>query len=240
MGNELNTGEAVRPLFGTQDGRSFSFAGTGFFISYQDRTLLVTANHVICECDLFVFEMPEGAVRFDIASTLKPAKLVTRSVDNDLAVFDVPEFDPGTTLSLAPAAPSSNLRVGTLEYSRFELNPNEQTLNQNPSTRVGNIVRQLANDRHFPQNSLELSYPTLRGASGSPVIVLEGAEKFKVCGVVVANAQYELMPAQTHSYRDAEGNEEETTHYYLPAGVAINVHWLKQLLQGIDMGEADD
>lgn len=233
MEQTFKTAEAVRPLFVTQDGNSYHFGGTGFFIVHNGSKRLVTANHVIGDLDVFVFVMPEGTAGFEITSALKPTKLLARSTEHDLAVLDVVDFDPGTTLSLAQGSPASNLRVGTLEYSRFELNPNERTLNPNPSTRVGNIVRQLTGDKYFPDSSLELSYPALRGASGSPVVILEGNEQFKVCGIVVANAQYELMPVQTYSYKDVVSTEEEKTHYYLPSGVAINVFWLSQLLATI-------
>jgi hypothetical protein len=65
--------------------------------------------------------------------------------------------------------------------------------------------------------SLELSYPALKGASGAPVVVLDGVDRYKVAGVLVANVQYELLPVQTYFYKDESGANEEKTHYYLPA-----------------------
>ncbi|MEM6495880.1 MAG: hypothetical protein AAF709_04035 [Pseudomonadota bacterium] len=95
------------------------------------------------------------------------------------------------------------------------------------------IVRHVTDDR-FPHLSLELSYPALKGASGSPVVVLEGRDAFKVVGITIANIQYELMPVQTYIYRDTEDGTEEETRYCLPAGLAVNASHLSALLSSDD------
>jgi len=65
---------------------------------------------------------------------------------------------------------------------------------------------------------LELSYPALKGASGAPVFE-EGS--LRIIGVVVANVEREMMPAQVlRAYRE-DGTPLEEIHYFLPNALAV-------------------
>ena len=46
----------------------------------------------------------------------------------------------------------------------------------------------------------------------------------------VSNAQYELLPAEKYSYKGPDG-EEEATHFYLPAALAVPLEKLNFLLE---------
>jgi hypothetical protein len=145
-------------------------------------------------------------------------------------MYDPLEFAPMLTLQLCSVSPPGNFRVGSFEFARLMIDPHRALFNLGQSTRIGNIVRHVSDSR-FPEDSLELSYPALKGASGAPVVVLEGPDMHKVAGFLTANVQYELLPVQTYMFKDESGGAEEKTHYYLPAGLAVNAKWVTALLQ---------
>ena len=96
------------------------------------------------------------------------------------------------------------MRIGTVEYSRLTITPiansNSYEVNENISSRIGNLVR-ISNDSIRDFNTLELSYPALKGASGAPVLDMESGDGIKVFGLIISNVDYELMPVQTLEYR---------------------------------------
>ena len=83
----------------------------------------------------------------------------------------------------------------------------------------GNVVR------HYFENGVHLmntSFPTMQGASGSPLIFLLDGRCY-AAGMVIGSLEQEFAPsilAQTVSVNDA-GNLSETVKYFLPYGVAL-------------------
>jgi len=59
----------------------------------------------------------------------------------------------------------------------------------------------------------------LQGASGAPVI---RGDNFEVCGVIVANIERHLLPAQTIKV-DIGDEQIEEINYFLPMGKAIDI-----------------
>jgi hypothetical protein len=223
-------GEAVRPIFVGKSVSQVTFGGTGFFVENDQRNLYVTANHVLADWDKYYILIPPPTHGFTLPDVLVEANRLITDQEHDLVILET-SYKPTTSLKIATEQTPNNLRVGSIEYSRFTIDQGAGKLSQNSSTRIGNVVRDVI-DEHYPFTVFELSYPALRGASGAPVINIEGAEAFRVIGVVVSNAQYELMPVQKYSYKGDDG-EEEQVHYYLPSALAIPIEHLINLLNKI-------
>jgi hypothetical protein len=231
---KFRIGDAVRPLFTRQPNGEWAFSGTGFFVEHDGKPVLVTADHVALDEPLWICKDPPNGRQFHLDEILVSTRRLRHHRATDVALYDPLEFAPEMTLDLCSVSPFGNYRVGTFEYARLMIDPQRALFNLGGSTRIGNIVRQVSDDS-FPQDSLELSYPALKGASGAPVVVLEGPDKHKVAGFLKANVQYELLPVQTYMYKDERGGVEEKLHYHLPAGLAVDAKWVTELLQ--ELGE---
>jgi len=65
----------------------------------------------------------------------------------------------------------------------------------------------------------DTSFPALQGASGAPVLL---NLDFSVVGMLVANVERHLLPAQIVRIEDGPATSEET-RYYMPFGQALMV-----------------
>jgi hypothetical protein len=184
---DFKIGQAVRPLLTCNTNGEWAFSGTGFFIEHDGRPILVTANHVALDEPVWICKDPPVGGQFSLEEILAPTKRLC-SRGTDIALYDPLEFSPGVTLRLCAAPPPGNYLVGSYEYVRLLVDRERSLFNSGPSTRIGNVGR-LVNDDRYPGDSLELSYPALNGASGAPVVVLQGPDKHKVTGVLIANVQ---------------------------------------------------
>jgi S1-C subfamily serine protease len=98
-----------------------------------------------------------------------------------------------------------------------------------PATRLGNVTRSMAVDflGAAGEDALELSFPALRGASGSPVL----NQQLEVIGLVVANASYHLLPAQIESVIDEKNKVTEEIKYMLPQALAVNCKFIRAFIE---------
>lgn len=138
-----------------------------------------------------------------------------------------------TKFTVFAAEPPVNVSAATIEFSR-SLNPHPvEPANTvvTPLFRRGHVV-QARQGLHpdFPEvRMLELSYPALKGASGAPVFREDALD---VIGVIVANIERELMPAQVlRAVRD-DGEPIEEIRYFLPNALAVSsIHLVEILLE---------
>ncbi|TWU51157.1 hypothetical protein Poly59_27470 [Rubripirellula reticaptiva] len=108
----------------------------------------------------------------------------------------------------------------------------------NPATRLGNVTRTFAHHDMFGRSGetmLELSFPALKGASGSPVM----APGHEVWGIVVANHSVDLLPSQVEEIFDESGKLEERTTFTLPQALAINVMHIRAFVDEVAAGETE-
>ena len=221
--------KVVRPVFIKKRGATrYAFGGTCFYLKVGEDIYVITAEHVISDHDAFIMDHQKKNAEFVVEDLMHPTTVVATSKIYDIAILKSDYF-PGDSLLPLDIEPPGNYRVGSLEYSRLDLKTNDKIITVNASTRIGNVVR-VASDSLFPFSVYELSYPALKGASGSPSVYLDGPDMFSVFGVVVANANQELMPVQTYQYKGSDG-EEETTHFYLPSALAIPIRHVIELLE---------
>jgi len=77
-----------------------------------------------------------------------------------------------------------------------------------------------------PTEVLDLSFPALKGSSGAPIIVEHDG---MVTGMIVANIERHLLPAQVERIETVDGIVEER-RYFLPIGKAISSIHLREAL----------
>lgn len=78
---------------------------------------------------------------------------------------------------------------------------------------------------------LELSFPAHKGASGAAVIELRpSAPTHVIHGVVIANLEMHLLPAQIVTGLSDNNKMLEEHKYFLPQGAAVHVSHLANLV----------
>jgi hypothetical protein len=150
--------------------------------------------------------------------------------DLDLAVgtFNDEEVE-GLPLHARPAVVNADL--ATFEHSGSistdPANP-EQAL-VTPLLRKGHAIqRRTGLHPSYPRvEMLELSFPALKGASGAPVFL---EQSLQVVGVVVANVERELLPAQVLRSVADSGDVHEEILYFMPNGLAVSQGPLEEVV----------
>jgi S1-C subfamily serine protease len=216
--------ESIVRILAIDEGNNIhSFLGTGTFVG--PRPLLVTAEHVVRDWPgpLAIAVLPD--VEFIIR-----ANLIAKDRSVDLALLEVPGYPADRSVALGDIdAIAFNLQVVSFEYGTTR--QIGKGIHLAPATRVGNVTRTIdltAELGKAGEDALELSFPALRGASGAPVI---SNHSFQLWGIIVANAEYHLLPAQIESVLDSNSHTVEERRYFLPQAVAVNVKHLREMLE---------
>lgn len=220
----LNPMDVVLPIFGVDpDGNIKQFLGTGSFIGSPP--VLLTAEHVIRDWphQLAVSHMNK-------LNTIFLATVICKDAQHDLALLKIDGYCPLTVLSIDANLAHQNQMLVTFEYGTTRSAGNKIELS--PATRMGNITRILNLTDQFNkagEDILELSFPALRGASGAPVV--SNDDNFNLQGVIIANVNYHLLPAQIESILDEKNEVLEETQFMLPQALAVNVKHVRALLE---------
>ena len=204
-------------------GVQITFLGSAFFFTHAGRVFAATAAHCV----------PSIEGEYQVVAQDTPYVADVAVVDRalDLCVF-IPRSHPQTismVLNQAREVPS-NLPLYAYEFSATQV-VNGQ-FRMSPATRVGNCVRLIDQEQFGAggRRMLELSFPALKGASGCPVVLLVGT-KMIACGVIVANAQRHLLPAQVETILDEKNDLLEERKYFLPQALAVNAEHLVDLIE---------
>jgi hypothetical protein len=202
------------------------FLGTGFFVGTPECLHVVSAGHVftgnpLAEDERYVIAFPE-----ETGMRFREISKVNGSPDLDIAVFDGSGFPNAVPLALASDDAALNADLLMYEYSSTRIerpNPRDTRVTFEPNLHKGHAMRYFLSE--FPEKrptpSFITSFPALRGASGAPV--LEGApvwKEFAVTGMMVANLERHLLPAQIERVDDG-GSRSEEVRYFLPVGKAL-------------------
>lgn len=234
----LDVQRAIIPIISRDaDGKVIDLLGTGFFVGR--RRVVVTAAHVFKNGAL-----PDGhkyAISFlDAESHLQLADLgrIQYAPTHDIALFRAEAVPGSVSLSLAAQPVPTNLDVLTYEFSQTEIftdDSGNRVVHFSPFTHKGNVLRHYVSD--FPERTptpvFDTSFPALQGASGAPVV---RATDFSVVGMMVANHERHLVPAQVVRIDTDAAVREETT-YFLPTGKAIEASLIigfLDIVQGVD------
>jgi len=180
--------ESIVPVFGIDDNNIKHFLGTGTFV--EQKPFLVTAYHVIKDwtgkfVTVFVHDLQH----------VYQLNVVIVDPDADLAVLEAPGCQVSQNIAIATTDEFlSNQQIVSFEYSTTRTVG--KSIHLAPATCLGNITRMLnMTDKYGKAGDgiLELSFPALRGASGSPIL---SNSEFQLLGIVIANVEYHLLPTQ--------------------------------------------
>jgi V8-like Glu-specific endopeptidase len=229
---ELNPFSAIVPILRLDaGGRVKGIAGTGFFVG--KRPFVVTAKYVFLNSPLsdgekyaLAIHRPEGEHGLGIINDY----IVSEKWD--IAVFAAGGYPNHTSLSLTKGKHPANQDIIAFEYSSTTIETDadgKRVVTFQPFTHKGNILRHYMS--HFPSStptpSFDTSFPALQGASGAPVL---RTTDWAVVGMLVANVERHLMPAQI--VRVELGNaEHEEVNYFLPTGHAIEAKLIVDFLE---------
>jgi S1-C subfamily serine protease len=221
----LTPQEVIVPILAVdEDNNVRHFLGTGCFVGPE--SLLLTADHVIRD-----WKGPLAITTLQDLNTLHRAVIAIRDSPHDLALLRVSSYRPTRPLAIEFDKPlHSNQSLVNFEYGTTLAAGG--TIHFNPATRIGNMTRKIdLTDRLGPagDGALELSFPALKGASGSPVLTNDS--EFRVCGVIVSNVSYHLLPAQIESVIDESNSLTEETRFMLPQAAAVDIRHLKTIYE---------
>ncbi len=215
--------------------------GTGAVIGCGEDIYILTAKHVF-----------GGAKKQDdegFGFVLNDAKRKRISVfaiqrivatdDYDVAICFIQYVEGMVPLQFSREQPSLNSDVICYEYSSTRIetkNLGGKHVTFEPLAHKGNIMRYF--DSEFPEKvktpSFNTSFPALQGASGAPVLAATKNKHFYIAGIMVANQETHLIPAQILEVTD--GNKYmEKTKYFLPMGKAINASLVAPIIEGLDL-----
>jgi len=222
----------------------YSFLGTGFFIGTGGT--FMTAKHVLGDAPA-----PGGGTRLAAVDTrtgcaIHVIESTWMSPEYDVALGKVVGWPDPQVLELSDCDPTLNTDLITLEFSQTSLRrlpDGDLALDLVPSCRKGHEVRQNVsanlNLTPEPTHVLELSFPALRGASGAPVMAeLRHPQPGAVLGLLIANVERHLLPAQIERIEEQTGFAEER-RYFLPLGLAISWRHLREIAVEQQVIEAD-
>ncbi|HZF28579.1 MAG TPA: serine protease [Gammaproteobacteria bacterium] len=226
MSTLLNPRHSIVPIMrGSSEGLT-QLLGTGFFVGSKRTRHLVTAKHVfdgnpLREGEIYAFVFPGEKIGIWILPKALGA------TDLDIAACPVGEHDEFVSLRFSESwQPGMNEDVFAFEYSTTRIQRKligGLHVALEPLTHKGNVMRFYKSD--FPERrvtaALQVSFPALQGASGAPVLTVNSEGEFVVAGVLVANLEQELLPAQIVRIEEP-GKYVEETKYFLPHGKAID------------------
>jgi hypothetical protein len=205
--------------------------------------LFMSAKHV------FGIDVPQdqtlSVVRFSDQGA-DPESIPVSSVYShpgyDIAIARVERWPRGDYLPIAPNDHlSMNVNVLTIEYSQPDrhvpLPDGTTAMGIGPNWHKGYMIREYTAGfgHERPTGCLDLSFPALKGASGAPVI---DESTGLVLGMIVANIERHLMPAQMERTIRSDSTIDEV-RYFAPYAQAIMALHLRQALAECTLPELD-
>ncbi|PQA81991.1 hypothetical protein C5F52_15890 [Limnohabitans sp. TS-CS-82] len=231
MAGPITPTDGIIAIVETDNGDVKRFLGTGFFVG--DGKTVITAKHVVE--DALKTKVLVGVAQIQRDGSMKCCDILSALVDDvfDIAVLTLLVAPSNLIcLSISREQVSSNIDVLCVEYSQTvnRLDPNgERKIVFNTLAHKGNVVSHYLSD--FPETaptpSFDTSFPALKGASGAPVI--RGYD-FVVVGMLVANRERHLLPAQIERIDDS-GKIVEERSYFLPMGKALEASVIADFLE---------
>ena len=205
--------------------------GTGFFVGVQGSLRIVTAKHVLESNPLASGEAYAIAFREERGIRFRSIDDYIGSFKHDIALIDGSGFPLAIPLPLAVGIAPLNVDVITYEYSttRIEhLLDGTTKISIEPLMHKGNVMRHYVSDfpESIPTPSFLTSFPALQGASGAPVMMSHNSA---VIGLLTANYERHLLPAQIVKITHDDHTSEETS-YFLPLGKAISISLVAAML----------
>lgn len=207
--------------------------GTGFIVG-REKLYLITAKHIFDDVPLdgadrpaIIWKLPGGQPR------LIPLPLVRQHLDLDIAIAELPHIAEALPLALVCQEIALDWQVLCYEFSHSSVTrapDGTRLLQLQPYSHMGNVVRCFDDEDAHGQRfmAIETSFPALQGASGAPVL---RSPDLAVVGMLLANREKHLLPAQVVRVEEADGVVEEV-RYFLPFGYGYAATMIGLVLVG--------
>ena len=222
----ITPSEIIVPIFGYEkDKDKWLFLGSGFF--FECPPFLATASHVVEK------KFDKVAIYIIEEKKFYYASAVIGNKEIDLAILKIEKYVPQFSCKLG----NDQQIVFTKPVYCYEYGTTIKIGDKiavSPATRMGNITRLLNKKDIYGvagENMLELSFPALKGASGSPVVLIEN--ELILLGIIIGNISYHLMPAQIETILDQNNECFEEVQYLMPLALALNVKHLSNFYSEI-------
>lgn len=215
---------SIIPIVATNSNREvIKLLGTGFYVGEKDIPVVVTAKHVFIDNPLDSTHSYGLVCYGDGKKYVADVCGLKFCDDFDIAVFHSGLYFPDRIhYKLSREITPLNHDIFTFEYSPsrpIAAEDGKQEIFLDAFVHKGNIMRYYVSEfpESIPTQSFDTSFPALQGASGAPVI---RAKDHAVVGMIVANYERHLVPAQVIKIQH-DNQESEETRYFLPTGKAI-------------------
>jgi hypothetical protein len=232
----LNPPKAIVPIViaGNQSPAE-SLLGTGFFVDTAAGPQIITAKH-LCGHD----KLEEG-LRYAVAFREKSAiRIIAVRTILGHPKADVAMVVPGESfleavpLPIAEEDPPLGRDIFSYDYSTTRIerqNGGGPLTSFEPLFHKGHVQRYYTSTfpEAHPTPCFLTSFPALQGASGAPVLAGSNTKDITVIGMLVANLEQHLLPAQIVTLDDPTGHREET-RYFLPSGKALGLSVLREAI----------
>ena len=227
----------VTRTVGMQD-RVHDLLGTSFLVGQR---LFMSAKHVFGVIPQVGQEL--AVVSHGEALSAHLAEVIYQDPKHDIAIARVTQWPgDGGPLAITPTdilTMNSNVLTGEFSPTRsgVQLSDGRTAMAISVNWQKGNIVREYRPDFGYANETacIDLSYPALKGASGAPVIEEQSGY---VLGMIVANIERQLMPAQVERTERPDGTKDEVIRYFLPSAQALRASHLREALSRV-MDEQD-
>lgn len=236
----LNPLKTIVPIIRwTEEEKIKEILGTGSFIGVGENLHLLTASHNFEPIPEDTSEKFGFVFSSDSGNDVWPIRKIYKGEHIDVAVCHIPFLKGMIPLQFSKQQPSLNADVFCYEYSSTRIEKKSgggKHVSFEPLSHKGNIMRFYESE--YPEvvktPSFNTSFPALQGASGAPVVATSEKKKFYIAGILVANQETHLMPAQVVEIVDGDDYMEETK-YFLPMGKGIQARLLTQFIEGMDI-----
>ena len=224
--------KAILPvLLMDADGTVKELLGTSFCVSMNG--LFLTAGHVFHRTPVADKQWRAGGWRVadDDVHFLRIDR-INSSDKHDIASFWNDPQEGLADVPLTRRKVSVSADVLAYEYSSTKIEALQSGAKQitfSPYTHKGNVMRHHLGEQpdRLPTPSFDASFPALQGASGAPVL---RQSDFVVVGMLVANLERHLLPAQVVKIQTDDDYREETS-YFLPLGQGLQAELLVDFLE---------
>lgn len=211
--------------------------GTGCIVGNGENYYILTAKHIFNAEDLIEEDKYAFVLKGETGIGIYSISKITVALDYDVAICDIEYVEGMLRLPFSKIQPALNQDVFCFEYSTTSIvrNPGGgKHVSFQPLAHKGNIMRYY--ESGYPEiiktPCFNTSFPALQGASGAPVIGSTKEKNFYIAGIIVANQETHLLPAQMVEILDGDKYIERTS-YYLPMGKGINASIISQIIEDL-------
>lgn len=218
----INIGEYIRPIGIRNNNGEIKFSGTGFGI--EKAGLVLTAAHVVLNTikpDEIYIELPSN--KFLQASSIKfhpSADIAALTFESDPSLHF---FKLGN-----PKMKAGHFHLGTeiISYGYPFTRENPDKINLEPRLMCGHIQRNFQHKQNnYNFRACELSFPVIKGQSGSPILLVNDIES--AIAILVSNFESSTIIDSYEEHHENGGKEIHKIKKVISYGIGVELWPIK-------------